>query len=179
MQRPRAYAALRRRERRSPPGDRHPALRESPARHEDTLRPLIASASAGGIMILGILQFVGAAWAALPPEARIEAAIATRVGFIAFLVTLAMLVLAWLVAARVPRLWLAFANALGVLVFAYGAFVIGRGISRALSVAGGTMEALPPGDTQAFLAFAVLSLGALAIWAICAIMLGVFKRRFG
>ena len=126
------------------------------------LRPLSACAAGAGLLTLGVLQFLGAVWDAIPIPAREELLVATRVAFLGFLFTLAALVLAWL-AQGAGRIWLSLTTVFGLLSFAGSAFLVGRGVSRALAAAMPAAAARPPDEVAVFLALAACGMIALIV----------------
>jgi hypothetical protein len=137
---------------------------------EASLRPLTASLVATGIMTIGVLQFLGEMWGELPPEGRHGITLATRVASLMFLSMLAMAALAWVARESAPRSWLVAANALSVIAFGGGAFLVTREISRALSAAERSVSALPPGDIGAFIGATVLAPLLLMSWLLAGVM---------
>ena len=163
VQRPRPYSLLRLRAATAPT-----PMPSRPEPAEDSIRPLSASAVAAGVMAVGVLQFIGDIWDQLPEPARYEAVTAIRLGFIAFLLDLVLLVGAWLVRRSSSPQWLAAANALGVVIFAGSALVVASGVSRAFSAAATEPWPPPPGGALAFIGLSAALLLVLCGWRLAA-----------
>jgi hypothetical protein len=142
------------------------------------LRPLSACVAGAGIMTLGVLQFLGQVWSAVPDAARLEMLITVRVAFLGFLVTLAALVLAWLgqrIAGPVLR---GAITLFGLVVFAASAFSVALGIGRALSKAAPlTNDALPPDGVLAFMGAELVALVLLAAALAIMALRGLLRRE--
>lgn len=123
------------------------------------LRPLSACVAGSGLMTLGVLQFLGQVWSAVPDAARQEMLATVRVSFFGFLLTLAALVLAWLGQRAGGTAWRGAITLFGLFAFAGSAYSVALGTGRALTKAApATAAALPPDEVLVFLAAGVIAL---------------------
>ena len=127
------------------------------------LRPLSACVAGAGVMTLGVLQFLGQVWSAVPDAARQEMLVTVRVAFLGFLFTLAALVLAWIGQRIGGSVWRGAITLFGLIAFAGSAYSVARGTGRALGKAmPSAAEAVPPSEVLALLAAGLLALVLLA-----------------
>lgn len=134
------------------------------------LRPLSACVAGAGVMTLGVLQFLGQVWSAVPEAARQDLLVTVRVAFVGFLLTLAALVLGWLGQRIGGAVWRAAITLFGLFAFAGTAFGVALGIGRALGKATPLVDEVVPADeVLVFLGAAMTALlllvGVLALLA--------------
>ncbi|TAD82322.1 MAG: hypothetical protein EAY70_03610 [Sphingomonadales bacterium] len=128
------------------------------------LRPLSACVAGAGVMTLGVLQFLGQVWSAMPDPARQELLVTVRVAFIGFLVTLAALVLGWLGQRVGGAIWRTAITLFGLIAFAGSAFSVATGIGRALGNATSLVAGVvPPDGVLVFVAVTILALIGLTV----------------
>ena len=135
------------------------------------LRPLSACVAGSGVMTLGVLQFLGQVWSAVPDAARQEMVVTVRVAFLGFIITLAALVLAWLGQRVGGPAWRGMVTLFGLVSFAASAFSVALGIGRGLSKAAPlAKDAMPTDGVLAFMgaAMAVFCLLGLALMVMSA-----------
>lgn len=139
-------------------------------------RPLAAATAGAGVLAITAVQFAAEAWGSLEPPARLLAAEAARLGFLTFLITIAVLLAAYLLRTALGRglAWLF--NLFGATVFLIGAFLTGVRISRALNVS------LPadgpvPEDLAAFVGVAAAAGTALVAVAVVSAALGLVRKK--
>ena len=137
------------------------------------LRPLTACVAGAGVMTLGVLQFLGQVWSALPDPARQDLLATVRVAFVGFLLTLAALVLAWLGQKIGGTLWRGAISLFGLFAFAGSAYSVALGTGRALAKAAPeTVPVIPPDGVLVFLA-----LGVAALLLLVAVLAGLGLRH--
>lgn len=143
------------------------------------LRPLSACVAGAGVMTLGVLQFLGQVWSAVPEAARQDLLVTVRVAFFGFLFTLAALVLAWLGQRVGGTVWRAAITLFGLFAFAGTAFGVALGIGRALGKATPLAQGVVPADgVLAFLGAAMTGLLLLAVILVVMVVRQVFKGGF-
>lgn len=137
------------------------------------LRPLSACVAGAGVMTLGVLQFLGQLWNAVPDPVRQEMLVTVRVAFLGFLLTLGALVLGWLGKRTGGALWRGAITLFGLTVFAASAYGVALGTGRALGKALPSAPDALPADEVLFM----MGAGATAFLALAATLLIMAIRR--
>jgi len=141
------------------------------------LRPLSACVAGAGVMTLGLLQFLGQVWSALPDPARQDLLATVRVAFFGFLLTLAALVLAWLGQRIGGAGWRGAVALFGLFAFAGSAYAVALGTGRALAKASPVdADVFPPDEVLVFMGIGAAAL-ALLLVTLGIIVLRVLLRR--